>query len=77
MNFSTGKVCHAVKANDFLLQKSVRNFTVKFQKFPLVRESKQHKFLKAIPPIYQNYLVKFAVQLRTGTEMILHSDLRW
>ena len=37
-------------------------------KVPQVHESKQYEFLKAIQPIYQNYLIKVAVQLRTGID---------
>ena len=67
MKSSTGKVKCAVKTSEFLsIKKKCEIFKVKFQKVPQVRESKRYEFLKAIQPIYQNYLVKVAVQPRTG-----------
>ena len=51
-------------------KKEYEIFKVKFQKVPQIRESKQYKFLEAIQTIYLNYLVTYAVQPRTGTEMI-------
>ena len=64
MKPSTGKYYHAAKASEFSFYKK------KYEVFKLKRESKRYKFIKAIQPIYQNYLVKVAVQPRTSTEMI-------
>ena len=69
MKPSTEKVYYAVKASEFSFYKDMYEiFKFKFQKVPPVRESKRYKFLKAIQPIYISYLVKVAVQLRTGID---------
>ena len=69
MKSSTGKVKCAVKNSEIFSQKNYEIFKVKFQKVPQVRESERYGFLNAFLPIYLKYLVKVAVQPRTGIDM--------
>ena len=61
MKPSTGKDHHASKASDFsFYKKKYEIFKVKFQKVPVVRESKRYKCLKAFRPTYIKYSFFFA-----------------
>ena len=75
MKPSTGKVKCAVKTSEIFSQKNY-----KVQKVPQLRESERYGFLNAFNAIYLKYLVKVAVQPRTGIDMTqnvlnIYSDL--
>ena len=60
----------------YIYKENYEIFKGKFQKVPVVRESKQYKFLKAFWLTYINYLAKVAVQKRAGTEMIQNVKIK-